>query len=120
MTSTRLGPEPEEIRDRCPPPRLVPGHAIVGTYVDNVHTFGAQQGVALSCWASPLKWTAWKNNDGWTASGSDLTSGIGAQLGQRNAGPGNCGSLPGVFFDVDGCRANSFGFTLVWQTSTSS
>ncbi|CAE7214061.1 unnamed protein product [Symbiodinium sp. CCMP2456] len=38
----------EEIRDRRPPPRLLPGHTVVGTYVDNVHTFGGQAGAAGS------------------------------------------------------------------------
>ena len=38
----------EEIRDRRPRPRLLPGHTVVGKYVDNVHTFGGQAGAAGS------------------------------------------------------------------------
>ena len=44
FSSTRPGYD--EIRDRCPPPALLPGKPVVGTYVDNVHTFGGRAGEA--------------------------------------------------------------------------
>ena len=39
-------PGHDEIRDRRPPPQLLPGQTVVGTYVDNVHVFGGQLGTA--------------------------------------------------------------------------
>ncbi|CAE7204167.1 unnamed protein product [Symbiodinium sp. CCMP2592] len=44
FTSTRPGKD--EIRDRAPPPPLLPGRPVVGTYVDNIHTFGGYKGEA--------------------------------------------------------------------------
>ncbi|CAE7187344.1 unnamed protein product [Symbiodinium necroappetens] len=44
FTSTRPGED--EIRDRAPPPSLLPGRPVVGTYVDNIHTFGGYTGEA--------------------------------------------------------------------------
>ena len=39
-------PGEDEIRDRAPPPALLPGQTVVGTYVDNIHAFGGYQGEA--------------------------------------------------------------------------
>ncbi|CAE7396843.1 unnamed protein product, partial [Symbiodinium pilosum] len=47
QVSTSSGrPGHDEIRDRQPPPRLLPGQPVVGTYVDNVHVFGGRPGEA--------------------------------------------------------------------------
>ena len=45
-TSSRDNPEMEEIRDRRPAPRVLPGCPITGTYVDNVHVIGGRPGEA--------------------------------------------------------------------------
>ena len=46
VSTSSMRPGYDEIRDRQPPPRLLPGQPVVGTYVDNVHVFGGRPGEA--------------------------------------------------------------------------